>query len=144
MLARVRAEFVQNEAKVERRLRRKKSVRPRERDARVLLRPERELISDQLCEIGAGPRGLRQQRMGTGERVQAALEARGELLRRLRSPQGLARDRLHRRERILDPMIELAEQQLLRRLNLLALGDVEVHAEHASCAIGTVGSRQRE
>ena len=52
-------------------------------------------------------------------------------------------DRLHARQRVLDPMVQLADQELLGRLRLLALGDVDQHVHRPDQSAGLVAQGRR-
>ena len=83
-----------------------------------------ELLVRQRREIGAPPVGVHQQRMGRGERGEAAIQAIGEFLVGFAEAPGLMRDRLHDRQRILDAVRQFAKQQFLLRVPRLAFGHV--------------------
>ena len=70
-------------------------------------------LLDQDPQRGHLPVDGRQQAVRRGQRLDAPAEGSGELIQRFGPGQSLVRDRQHRRERVLDPVAELGEQQVL-------------------------------
>ena len=66
--------------------------------------------------------------MHAGERRDSAAERVAESLQRRRGPQRQLGHRLHGRERVLDPVVELPQQELPRLFGALARGDVDHEA----------------
>src|SRR5262249_34153731 len=83
-----------------------------------------ELNACQRLEIGALPVRLHQEAVGTRHGREPAAKALDKLSRRWAASERLVCDRLNDRQCILDPVGQLAEQELLACLQFLALGDV--------------------
>src|SRR4051794_36735497 len=81
-------------------------------------------VGENLVQLGALPLAFGQEIVGLGDGEEARLEGLAELLDRAGAARRLRGDRLHRRQRVLDPMIELVEEKLTALLGGLALGDV--------------------
>src|ERR1041384_1470488 len=79
---------------------------------------------DDVAQVGALPVTARELVVGLAECDQAALEGLAEGIRRIGAARGLCRQRLYGRQRILDAMVELVDQELLALRGLLAFGDV--------------------
>ena len=77
------------------------------------------------AEIGAFPALLGQQVMHAGERHQPAFEAFLGVLHRLGVPEGLVDDGLNGRQGVLDPVIQLMDQQALVVQRTLVIRDVD-------------------
>ena len=85
---------------------------------------------DDVAEVGALPMAAGELVVRLAERDKAALEGLAERLGRIGAARRLRRQRLHRRQRVLDAVIELVDQELLAIFGFLALGDV-LHDAHA-------------
>src|SRR3954454_15482914 len=112
---RVRRKLVEGETERDRGARSEMHVvQPGEADARRLraLRIRLDLDLEQSPQRGAGPSTLGQEVMRPRQREQPLLEGGGEVGEIARRAQGLVGERLDRRERVLDPMIELVDQEL--------------------------------
>src|SRR5215212_865039 len=92
-------------------------------------------VGENLVQLGALPLAFGQEIVGLGDGEQARLEGLAELLDRAGAARRLRRDRLHRRQRVLDPMIELVEEKLAALLGGLALGDVLRDADESQRTI---------
>src|SRR4051812_12567657 len=79
-------------------------------------------------------------RLRQGE--QATFERLAEGCGRLRSLQGLLGNRDDSRERVLDPVVQFVQQELLPLLGPLALGDIDDDAEKAVDAAVTITERR--
>src|SRR5215469_10476763 len=88
-------------------------------------------VSHNPVQAGSFPCLSREHIMGFGERREPHLEGIARLGQRRGIAQGLHREELHRRQRILDAMVQLVEQQLAMLLLPLALADV---AGNLGCA----------
>ena len=85
--------------------------------------------------------------MGAGERMDAPAEAGHEIGRAGRTAERLVGDRLDGGERVLDPVVQLLEQEALEGRGLLPLGDVAGdlgRSHHLSRAVVERRDRDRE
>src|SRR5579871_2896448 len=115
---------MQNKCELHTGLRTESERRTRIRDALIRGGAKRDLVADEILEPGPLPGAGCKERVGSGERINAAVEGTNETLRILRTQQGLARYRLHGRQRILDAMVQLREEQPVQAFGSLALADV--------------------
>jgi hypothetical protein len=94
------------------------------------------------AKIGAGPAALGEQRVRARERGDARLDGRREAPRvvRWREPQ----HRLHHRQRVLGPVVHLADEQRLPHLVGLAGGNVAHDAGEEALALGVAPFRDGE
>ena len=100
-----------------------------------------ELLVDQAGEVGALPAALGQQRVRPRQRSDPPID-RGDVgLDGVRA--GQAHDRLHQRQCVARPVVDLARQQRLAFLGFLAVGDVDGHAADAHDVVGRVDARDR-
>ena len=90
-----------------------------------------ELVGEDVVEIGPPPLAQGEQVVGLGDGEQSQLEGLQELLPRSRVAPGLRGDRLDRRERVLHPMVELVQQDLVAFLGLAPVGDLHRHPDQA-------------
>src|SRR6185369_2672819 len=74
--------------------------------------------------------------------LDAAIKARYEFVRACRPAQRLAGNRLNRRQRVLDAVIEFVEQQLAQLVVPFALGDIARHFRGADNIAGLVAYRR--
>jgi hypothetical protein len=135
IFARVGRKLVQDQSQVQGGRWIEHERRSRAGDTVVVGTAEQNLLADEVHHLGASQLGLGQQIMRPCERLHTPAEAAHEVARGPRMLQRLAGDRLHGRQRVLDAMIELVEQQALQLLGALALGDVASdlrRADHAS------------
>src|SRR5579871_3841907 len=116
--------------------------RPRAGDAFVVAAPKGDLVAHELRHLGALPGILREQRVGLGERLNAPAEGGGEIVGVFGVSQGLVRDRLHRRERVLDPVAEFLKEKRLHFLRALLLGDVASHLRSTDDGAGGIAERR--
>ena len=89
-----------------------------------------DLDLEQRPQRGPGPGALGEEIVRLRQRKEPRLEGGGEVAEIRCRAQGLGGERLDRRERVLNPMIELVDQELALLLRLLALGDVDQAADH--------------
>ena len=81
--------------------------------------------ADDLAEIGAGPSCLQQEIVRPAERQQPAFDSVLRMFSSRRVAQALGGDGAHGRERILDAVVQLFEDQLLQLVGRLALLGVD-------------------
>src|SRR5262249_6954808 len=93
------------------------------------------LDSRQSRQIGSLPIRLNEQAVRRAQGEQPSPEALDEILRRGAAAQRLVCDRLHYRQRVLDPVRQLAEQQRLTFFPKLAVGDVSRAFHHQAAAV---------
>ena len=80
--------------------------------------------------------------MRSRQRLNAAIECRHEVGSRATSVLCLGDDSAHRREHVLDAVVELGNQYALLILRSFALGDINVDAHHPlRAAIATVQNK---
>src|SRR5215203_1596246 len=101
--------------------------------ARVAMRRER--LLDDVAERCPFPALAGQHVMRLGERKQPGFEGFARLRRRLARLEALRRDRLHGRERVLHPVIELVDEELLRLFMSALLGAVAEDLEEAAAMV---------
>ena len=87
------------------------------------MRSDGKLVPHDVGEVGALPARLGQERMRPPQGLQAPAERLHEFARAVGRAQGLSGDRLDRRERVLDPVIELVQQELFLSRNLRQVAD---------------------
>ena len=73
-----------------------------------------ELVADDVAQVRAFPRTTAQEGVHARHGLDATREAGSEIVRILGRPQRVLDDGLHAGERVLDAVIELVDQQLLR------------------------------
>src|SRR5262245_33589142 len=79
--------------------------------------------------------------MRSRQRLDAVIECRNEVGRRATSQLRLGNDGAHRREHVLDAMVELGNQYALLILSSPALGYIDVDTDHPPWAlVGIVGN----
>src|SRR5262245_6059222 len=132
----IRGELMQDKAKRRCQISRENNPRPFDVDSigtvsRVCL----ELDPCQRLQVRPLPVRLHQQAMGARHGREPTAKALDKLFRRRAASERLVCDRLHDRQGILDPMCQLAEQELLTGLQHLALGDVAGAFQHESPAV---------
>src|SRR5215472_9652499 len=76
--------------------------------------------------------------MSCCHRANASLKCRGEIRDRSAPLPGVGDDGSHSCERVLDAMVKFGIQDFAGLFGSLALGDIDVHADHASCVTGLV------
>src|SRR5438045_7057098 len=81
-------------------------------------------MARQRAELGALPIGIDKQGVGAGKCCKPPVEASHEILARSAGTERLMGDRLDDSESVLDPVGQLAKEDMLPPLPLLALGDV--------------------
>ena len=99
----------------------------------------RERAPDQLAQVGGGVR-LERQVVRPHQAPQPAEEGVAVVLAGAALGLGLARQRLHQGEQVLDPVPELAEQQLVLLLLAAALGDVLDREQERGAVAGRGGT----
>src|SRR5262249_39759228 len=76
--------------------------------------------------------------MGCCHRANASLKSRSEISDRSALLLGVGDDSSDGRKRVLDAVVEFGVQDFTGLFGTLALGDVDVHADQASCVTGLV------
>ncbi|CAI2932860.1 protein of unknown function [Aminobacter niigataensis] len=122
---------MEDEGKAQRLVGRQQRILADNRNARRIGVIERaEFQPGEIADADAAPLIFRQKPVGEAKGPKALAEGVEEFARLARIAHRLAGERLHRRQRVLDPMVDLAQQQALALLGVAALGDVVVDAKH--------------
>src|SRR5262249_37446747 len=98
----------------------------------------RKFTSDNLQERYAMPTAVAQQLVGARQGLDAVIDRSNEIRSRRIGALCLENDGTDRCEDILYASVEFGMQHIALLLSLLALGDVDVHADQAFCVAGLV------
>src|SRR5215831_7065197 len=93
-----------------------------------------QLVPNELCQRYSLPRTGAQQLLCCCHRANASVECRYEIGNRFTPNRSLGNDGADSREGVLDTVVELRNQDTLALLCSLALGDIDVNANHSLCA----------
>src|SRR6185312_201772 len=136
VLSRIHGKLMQHEPERRRNPRWKNYIGARDAEAFGALTFVRfELASHERLEIGAVPLGLHQQIVRAGERGEAPAEGVDDIVHARRLARGLSCNRLHHGEDVLDPVIDLPDQEVLSLLPTLAVAAVARDLQHEAMPV---------